>query len=129
MKLDRALGLISLIGLAGVVPAHAQETHVGQKVRSHVPLVFDNSFPGPCALGSGTLLKVLPDGRLGDEAFRVPDRNALVVTDVDWSFNAGGSSARASAILLLLIQSRMDPNTAAAALQSTVNLNWCRTRW
>lgn len=95
-------------------------THVGQSPSDHVVLGLAAGATGGCEPRGFEFIRVLPDGTLDAGHFRVPAREVLVVTDVDWQYNRGVPGDRQ--ILRLFIEN-LTTGDSNIAFESTVILN------
>jgi hypothetical protein len=84
-------------------------THMGQPPKNHVTLE---------SVGTGQgldFVRINPDGTPADEDFRPPSGKVLVVTDVDWQYNAGPPESRQTFRIFI--------NDDRTVFESTVILN------
>ena len=89
-------------------------THLGQKPKDHVVLEIVGTAEGL------DFQRNLPDGT-SSGIFRVPRGMVLVVTDVDWQYNAGTPGERQT--LRLSIVNLADPTESRRVFESSVMLN------
>jgi len=61
-------------------------SHLGQSVGNHVTLSGYGTVQGESSV-TWTFYRIYPDGTAG--GFSIPKDKALVVTDIDWSYNTG----------------------------------------
>jgi hypothetical protein len=72
--------LLAIDCLAGCV----SKAHTKQDPRTHIVLTREPSVPGGCGLQNSEFFQIFPNGQKATSPFRIPNRQLLVVTDVDW---------------------------------------------
>jgi len=120
MKAVRFLSVVVFVLSMGAVNAHAQvATHMGQAASKHVTLELVSGMPGGCGPSLYAFNRVMPDGTAS--VFRIPDKEVLVVTDVDWQFENPGAAGTFQT-LRLIIENLADPYVNRSAFDSTIML-------
>ena len=113
-------------------------SHLGQSLSNHVTLELVsglNGGYGPERLG---WVRILPSGGIqagpGGGNFVVPDRNFLVITDLDWQWNDHGPANAGAAVTLRLFVVGQGDDHGRRLLESTITLSQSgqggtTTRW
>jgi hypothetical protein len=114
-------GIVMSVGLAFATTARAERVpNVPLSGRSLVTLVLTANAKNGCGPAKLDFIRVKPDGSASADAFRIPDGQARIVTDVDWLYSNGGPGL--TEVLLVLIESLADSSTRQTVLQSTIRL-------
>jgi hypothetical protein len=94
----------------------------------HVVLEVIGGLNGGCGPAKLDFMRVLPDGNAtgtGGSGWRVPNGQALVITDVDWQYvhPQGATGAGRIEILRLSIENLANPSLTRRAFESTITLS------
>lgn len=86
-----------------------------------VTLVMVAKQRNGCGEAKLDFVRAQPDGLPDAGLFRVPERQILVITDVEWLYGGGGPGLTKS--LILKVENLEDATQRTAVLRSTIRLN------
>ena len=113
--------IVMSVVLASTTAARAENPpNVVLSDRNLVTLVLTADAKNGCGSAKLDFIRVKPDGSAGTDAFRIPDGQALIVTDVDWLYSSGGPGL--TEVLLVLIENLADSSKRQTVFQSTIRL-------
>ncbi len=105
-----------------VIPAllAAEVTHVGVPANDLVTLQVISGARNGCGSAKFDVVRVLSDGTLSADPFRVPDGRQLIVTELDWYYFNGPPGAMI--ILSVLAENLRDASKRSIVFQSPIRL-------
>jgi len=87
-------------------------SHLGQPVNNHVTLGCYSSENGGSSI-TWTFFRIFPDGSVDN--FAIPQGKALVVTDIDWSYNTGENNQAQTFSILMKVPKKEIRNVIFAS--------------
>ena len=114
----------AIVASVTLVPAATSQADVlprfGVSSHSLVTLVLTANAKSGCGPAKLDFVRVKSDGSSGADVFRIPDGQALIVTDVSWLYSGGGPGL--TEVLMVLVENLADPSTRQTVFQSTIRL-------